>query len=95
LPTADTVAAFVAGAGTTSVHEGPVDSDADATDGTQVRTERWTDESGTVAVLQSIVGGGYTWPSSHGQFAGGEGFGVTSHDIDASAEAIAFVLNPR
>ena len=95
LPTCDTVAAFVAVGLGVSEHEVLADADRDPTDGTRVRTERWTDRGGTVAVLRSIVGGGHTWPSSRGQFSGGENFGVTSGEVDASAEAIAFVLDPE
>jgi polyhydroxybutyrate depolymerase len=95
LPTRDTVAAFVARGLGTGEHEVPVDTDLDPTDGTSVRTERWTDRSGTLAVLRSIVGGGHTWPSSQGQFTGGQNFGVTSNEVAASAEAVAFVLDPE
>jgi polyhydroxybutyrate depolymerase len=94
LPTPDTVAAFVARGLGTSEHELLADTDLDPTDGTSVRTERWTDRGGTLAVLRSIVGGGHTWPSSRGQFSGGENFGVTSGEVDTSAEAVAFVLDP-
>jgi poly(3-hydroxybutyrate) depolymerase len=79
----------------TSEHEVLTDADLDPTDGTSVRTERWTDRGGTLAVLRSILGGGDTWPSSRRQFSGGENFGVTSAEVDASAEAVAFVLDPR
>ena len=95
LPTGDTIGAFVAMGLGTSEHEVLVVTDLDPTDGTSVRTERWTDRRGTLAVLRSIVGGGHTWPSSRGQFSGGENFGVTSSEVDASAEAIAFVLDPE
>ena len=94
LATRDRVAAFVAVGLGASEREDPVEADLDPTDGTGVRTERWTDRGGTVAILRSIVGGGHTWPSSRGQFAGGEDFGVTSREIDASAEALAFILDP-
>jgi len=95
VPTRDTVAAFVAVGLGASEHEVLVDADLDPTDGTSVRTERWTDRGGTLAVLRSILGGGHTWPSSRGQFTGGEKFGVTSGEVDASAEAIAFVVDPE
>jgi polyhydroxybutyrate depolymerase len=95
LPTRDTVAAFVAMGLGTNEHEVLVDADVDPTDGTSVRTERWTDRGGTLAVLRSMVGGGHTWPSSRGQFSGGGTFGVTSGEVDASAEAVAFVLDPE
>jgi polyhydroxybutyrate depolymerase len=95
LPTRDTVAAFVAVGLGASEHEVLVDADLDPTDGTSVRTERWTDRGGALAVLRSILGGGHTWPSSRGQFSGGESFGVTSGEVDASAEAIAFVVDPE
>jgi polyhydroxybutyrate depolymerase len=94
LPTRDTVAAFVASGLGTSEHELLADTDLEPTDGTSVRTERWTDRGGTIAILRSVVGGGHTWPSSRGQFSGGENFGVTSGEVDASAEAVAFVLDP-
>jgi polyhydroxybutyrate depolymerase len=95
LPTPDTVAAFVAVGLGASEREEPVETDLDPADGTRVRTERWTDRDGTLAILRSIVGGGHTWPSSRGQFGGGENFGVTSREIDASAEVVAFVLDPE
>jgi polyhydroxybutyrate depolymerase len=95
LPTRDTIAAFVATGLGTSEHELLADTDRDPTDGTSVRTERWTDRGGTLAVLRSIVGGGHTWPSSRGQFSGGENFGVTSGEVDASAEAVAFIGDPE
>jgi polyhydroxybutyrate depolymerase len=94
LATRDTVAAFVAVGLGASEREDPVEADLDPTDGTGVRTERWTDRDGTLAVLRSIVGGGHTWPSSRGQFVGGEDFGITSREFDASAEAVAFILDP-
>jgi polyhydroxybutyrate depolymerase len=95
LPTRDTIAAFVAKSLGTSEHHVLADTDLDPTDGTSVRTERWTDRDGTLAVLRSIVGGGHTWPSSRGQFSGGENFGATSGEVDASAEAVAFILDPE
>jgi polyhydroxybutyrate depolymerase len=96
LPTPDTVAAFV-GAGRDASGDAAqvVVTDLDSTDGTRVRAERWADRDGTVAVLQSIIGGAHTWPSSSGEVTGGENFGTTSREIDASAEAIAFVLDPE
>ncbi|HKA84514.1 MAG TPA: alpha/beta fold hydrolase, partial [Acidimicrobiales bacterium] len=94
LPTRDTVAAFIAAGLDASGEDGQVVTDLDSTDGTRVSSERWTDRDGTLAVLQSIVGGGHTWPSSSGEFTGGENFGTTSREIDASAEAVAFVLDP-
>jgi polyhydroxybutyrate depolymerase len=89
LPTQETVAAFADGAD----HEGPTATDPDPDDGTSVQTERWTDGARTVAVLHTIVDGGHTWPSSHAPFTGSEGFGAVSRDLDASAEAVAFVLD--
>jgi poly(3-hydroxybutyrate) depolymerase len=74
-------------------HEGPEEVDPDPDDGTRVRVERWVDGAGTVAVLLAIVDGGHTWPSARGQFSRG-GFGLISTDIDASADAIAFILDP-
>ena len=94
LPTSLTIAAFVAVAGGSAEHRATVETDADPADGTRLRTERWTDDDGTVAVLRTIVEGGHTWPSSRGQFSGGGGFGATSREIDASAEAIAFLIDP-
>ncbi|MGH9251701.1 MAG: alpha/beta hydrolase family esterase [Acidimicrobiales bacterium] len=95
LPTPETVAAFVAVGGGPIDHEVLEETDSDPADGTRVRTERWTDGDGTVAILRAIVDGGHTWPSSNGQFSGGENFGVTSREIDASAEAITFLLDPN
>ena len=94
LPTPDTVAAFVAVGAAPTDHEVLEETDSDPADGTRVRTERWTDGDGTVAILRTIVDGGHTWPSSSGQFTGGVTFGAISREIDASAEAIAFLLDP-
>jgi poly(3-hydroxybutyrate) depolymerase len=74
-------------------HEGPTEVDPDPADGTRVRIERWVDGAGTVAVLLAVVDGGHTWPSARGQFSGG-GFGLISQNIDASADTIAFILDP-
>ncbi len=94
LPTRDTVAAFAAAGLDARGDAAKVVTDLDSTDGTRVRTERWTDRDGTLVVLRSIIGGGHTWPSSNGEFAGGENFGTMSREIDASAEATAFILDP-
>jgi polyhydroxybutyrate depolymerase len=75
-------------------HTGPTESDADPADGTRLRTERWTAADGTVVVLHDIVDGGHTWPSAHAAPAGSATFGAVSRDLDASAEAVAFVLDP-
>ena len=80
--------------GATADHEGPAESDPDPADGTRLRTERWADSDGTVAVLVAVVDGGHTWPSSRTPPEGGPGFGSTSTDLDASAEAIAFIVDP-
>jgi polyhydroxybutyrate depolymerase len=93
LSTPDTVAAFVSMAVGAVDYEGPAEADPDPADGTRIRTERWVDGEGTVAVLRAVVDGGHTWPSARGDFSGG-GFGAISQDIDATAEAIAFVLDP-
>jgi polyhydroxybutyrate depolymerase len=90
LPTPETVAAFVGPAD----HEGPTATDPDPGDGTSVQTERWTDAEGTLAVLHTIVGGGHTWPSAHAPFTGSQSYGPVSRDLDASAAAIAFVVDP-
>jgi polyhydroxybutyrate depolymerase len=94
LSTADTVAAFVAAGGGPGEPDDAREADPTPGDGTRLRTQRWVDGTTTVAVLQAVVGGGHTWPSAQALFAGGEGFGVTSRDLDASAEAIEFVLDP-
>jgi len=88
----DTVAAFVATAPSSS-HRGPTQSDADPADGTRLRTERWTDDARTTVVFHTVVDGGHTWPSGHAPQA--EANGVVSREIDASAEAISFVVGPR
>jgi polyhydroxybutyrate depolymerase len=93
LSTADTVAAFVSMASGAVAHEGPDEIDPAPDDGTRVRTERWVDEAGTVAVLRTVVEGGHTWPSARGAFSGG-GLGPISQDIDASADTIAFIVDP-
>jgi len=86
LSTSETVAAF---AGPAATHTGPESTDPDPGDGTQVLTERWSDGDGTRVVLQTVVGGGHTWPSS--RTAPRPEFGTLSHDLDASAEAVGFV----
>jgi polyhydroxybutyrate depolymerase len=93
LPTPETVAAFVSMAVGAVSHEGPEEVDPDPADGTRVRIERWVDGAGTVAVLLAIVDGGHTWPSARAKFTGGR-LGLISKDIDASADAIAFILDP-
>jgi polyhydroxybutyrate depolymerase len=92
LSTADTVAAFVTAGGSAVEHDEARETDPDAADGTRLRTERWHDASGTVAVLHLIIGGGHTWPSASAPVAGGERFGPTSRDLDASAAAVEFAL---
>jgi polyhydroxybutyrate depolymerase len=91
LSTPATVAAFVAPLASPR-HEGPLDADPDPTDGTRLRTERWTGADGTTVVVRTIVGGGHTWPSARAPLAAGERYGVVSRDVDASAEAVPFIL---
>jgi polyhydroxybutyrate depolymerase len=93
LPTVETVAAFVATVDSPE-HEGPVEADPDPADGTRLRSERWTGADGTVVVLRSVVDGGHTWPSANPSVPPREDFGPVSQDLDASAEAIAFILDP-
>jgi polyhydroxybutyrate depolymerase len=93
LSTMETVETFVAVAGTPADHEGPAESDPDPTDGTSLRTERWRSGADTLAVLHTVVGGGHTWPSAKAPFTGGERFGPISEDLDASAEAVDFVVD--
>jgi polyhydroxybutyrate depolymerase len=88
----DTVAAFV-GAVPAPIHDGPTESDPEPTDGTRLRSERWTGD-GSVVVFQTIVDGGHTWPSAHAPLSGGEQYGPVSQDLDASADAIAFIVDP-
>jgi hypothetical protein len=45
-------------------------------------------------VLVEAVGGGHTWPSSRTAPEGGPEMGATSADLDASAAAITFLLDP-
>ena len=89
LPTVDSVLAFVAAAGGDAAHEAAA-TDPVPDDDTSLATERWSDGDGTVAVLVSVVGGGHTWPSARTPPPGG--FGSVSRDLDASAEAIRFVV---
>ena len=88
----DTVAAFVAAMPAATAEE-PSETDPTPGDGTRVRTERWTGDGGAVVVFHSIVDGGHTWPSAHAATEGAEGFGTVSQDLDASAEAIAFLVD--
>lgn len=88
----ETVAAFVAAVPSLG-HDGPTESDPDPGDGTQLRTERWSSEAGTEIVFHTVVEGGHTWPSGHAPQP--EGYGAVSRDIDASAEAVDFILDPR
>jgi polyhydroxybutyrate depolymerase len=90
LSTTETVAAFVGPAD----HEGPEATDPDPGDGTSVSTERWTDRQGTLAVRHTILGGGHTWPSADAAFTGSPRFGPVSTDVDASAAAVAFIVDP-
>ena len=68
------------------------ESDVDATDSTTLRTERWTDDDGTVVVQHTVVGGGHRWPSAQLDPSIDEPFGAPSCEVDASAEAIEFVV---
>jgi polyhydroxybutyrate depolymerase len=91
LPTPATLNAFV------TLASGPLDhtveeSDNDGTDSTTLRTERWADDEGTVLVQHTIVGGGHRWPSVHVDPYTDQPFGAPSNDVDASAEAIEFVV---
>jgi len=88
LSTPETVAAF---ARPDATHSAPEASDPEPGDGTSVLTEHWSDEDGTRVVLQTLVGGGHTWPSAH--TALDPGFGNVSHDVDAGAEAVTFVTD--
>jgi polyhydroxybutyrate depolymerase len=89
----DTVAAFVA-VTPRARREGPEAADPDPGDGTRVATERWIGDDGTVVVFRSTIDGGHTWPSAHAPSAGGDRYGPVSRDLDAGADAIAFVLDP-
>jgi polyhydroxybutyrate depolymerase len=91
LSTPDSVAAFVAAGGGRPTHDGPVASDADPGDGTRLETERWSDAGATLAVLHRVVDGGHTWPSA--LTPPPDGYGAVSRDLDASAEAVAFVVD--
>jgi len=93
LSTAETVQAFVAQAAGNVHVEGPHDSDVDPTDGTTIRTERWIDDLGTAVVSRAIVGGGHRWPGARIEPANGNAFGTTSRDLDATTDAIDFVLD--
>jgi polyhydroxybutyrate depolymerase len=95
LSTRDSVAAFLARSAGPANQEGPDETDRDPGDGTRLRTERWTDREGTLAVLHTVVEGGHTWPSARHPFADAGTFGPTSRDLDASAAAVDFVLDPN
>ena len=94
LSTADTISVFVDAAGSGAAADEPRESDPDPTDGTSLRTQRWADAQGTVAVLHLVIGGGHTWPSAHAPFTGGDTFGPGSGDLDASAAAVEFLIDP-
>lgn len=96
LSTPDTIAAFV---GSLPADSEPTESDTVPDDGTRLRTERWADNDGdgddgrAVVVWHTIVDGGHTWPQAHAPLPAS--FGTVSQEIDASAEAIAFIVEPR
>lgn len=94
LSTPDTIAAFV---GTMPADGEPSESDTVADDGTRLRTERWAGDDGdggrAVVVWHTIIDGGHTWPQAHAPLPGT--FGTISQEVDASAEAIAFIVEPR
>ena len=69
-----------------------VESDPVADDGTSVRTETWRDARGVVAVYHLVAGGGHTWPSAGQPFTGGDRFGTTSPDLDATDAAVQFAI---
>lgn len=94
LPTAESVAAFVALLDSPE-HQAPEESDPAPSDGTRLRTERWVGTDGTVVVLHSVVDGGHTWPSATTPFAGAATFGPISRDLDATAAAITFLQDPQ
>lgn len=48
----------------------------------------------TLSQLHTVVGGGHTWPSADTAFTGGERFGAVSIDPDASAVAVALIVDP-
>ena len=91
LSTPETVDAFLAAA-SGRIDRTIEESDNDATDSTTLRTERWTDDDGPVVVQHSIVGGGHRWPAAHVDPYLDEPFGAPSREVDASAEAIDFVV---
>lgn len=93
LSTPGTVAAFVAMATGSVDHQVTDEVDPDPSDSTRLRTERWVDGMGTVAVLRMLVDGGHSWPGADGPFASGR-FGPASRDVDATAAAIDFVVDP-
>jgi polyhydroxybutyrate depolymerase len=98
LSTPDTIAAFV---GSAPLVEGPTESDTDPSDGTRLRTERWasaststsTSEGGVDVLWHTLIDGGHTWPSAHAPHP--PSYGTVSHEIDASAEAIAFIADAQ
>lgn len=62
--------------------------DADPTDGTRVKRERWSCRGGSEYVLYTVEGGGHQWPG--GEPSGIRGRGPTSRDLDASAAIVDF-----
>lgn len=92
LSTSETVNAFVS-VMTSVTHEGPSETDPDPTDGTRLRTERWLGADESIVVLHTVVDGGHTWPSARSPVR--RDFGPTSQDLDATAAAMTFFLEPR
>ena len=58
-------------------------------DVTSVVRRTWNDADGVLLVLDTVVGGGHTWPSS--RLRAPTTFGATSTALDATAEVIGFL----
>ena len=93
LSTQESVEAFISAAGPGPFQRDVDETDPVADDGTSVRTESWRDALGLVAVYHLVVGGGHTWPSADQPFTGGDRFGTTSRDLDATDATVRFAID--
>ena len=93
LSTQESVEAFLSAAGPGPFQRDVAESDSVVDDGTTVRTESWRDALGVVAVYHLVIGGGHTWPSAGQPFTGGDRFGTTSRDLDATDATVRFATD--
>ena len=91
LPTAETIAVWIARNGCDDAPERALQPDA-SDDGTRVETISYRScRSGAPVILYRVSGGGHTWPGGH-QYLGERLVGRTSRDIDACDEIWRFFV---